>query len=271
MLSIIKFKFFTTVIILSSAIALTQAKAETITQTQSVPLIANINSLKNVTDKQNNQNNNNALIYAIRPLEGKKDKAGSRKPGSKFGAACPSVSPPLTALVPGNSDNSFIFFTAREKPIFWFYVPYSSKLPAEFSLFNEKNERIYQATYSLAEKAGIVNILSPVKIEINKEYTWSFQVQCSPRNRSHDKTVYGKVQRVLPTPSLVPRRSTPPEKKVILLAKDGLWSDTLTTILKELRPINPSKYKAFLNDLLGVYQLNEYADKEIVECCKVNK
>lgn len=271
-----KTKIFSTLGIISWVSVSPLVQAESGTKLFPKQLVTLPDNLSIQINKQNYRNNNNPLIYISRPEVGKNSSPGNQVPGGKHGGKCPSVKPPLTALVPGDGKNSFLFLTAQERPNFWLYNPYSSILSAEFLLINRKTKvPVHKETYHLSGKPGIISITLPSTskgIEVGNEYYWSFQVICSKEDRSADVFVDGYVKRVQRTPNPALKKDIAPEQKAVLYAKDGLWSDTLTTIIKEVHPQNSQQATSLMKDLFKTYPtLIKYTNKNIIPCCTAVK
>ncbi|MCA1990658.1 MAG: DUF928 domain-containing protein [Coleofasciculus sp. S288] len=231
-------------------------------------------------------NDSNYLIFIPRELTAKDDAPGRRKPGGKHGGnKCPSVSLPLTALVPGEEavsnsqgespvvsvSKSFRTLTAKADPTFWFYVPYGSdfELDAEFVLTtlneNQKMSLVSKTVYRLENTPGIIPI--PLSLpEIGKDYYWSFTIKCD-KDRAANISVNGKIQQVKPSPQFTPLETATPEEKAILYARDGLWNDALSTLIKEVRPRDRQRATLLMTQLLQSVQLDSFSQQPIVECC----
>jgi Domain of Unknown Function (DUF928) len=218
--------------------------------------------------KQNSRNDSASLIFVARASDDR-ERNGDRKAGANHGGGnkCHSVTIPVTALVPGKESVAFKASTAQERPTFWLYVPYTSKLTAEFVMKNEQNQPLYAKPYiiNLTGQPGIVGITTPKALEVGKSYRWTFSVICDSQDRSADMYVNGKITVVKPTPNLTPAKNSKPEQKAVLYAKDGLWFETLTTIIKDVRRTNPSKAGLFMNNLLQSYELQNLANEKIVK------
>jgi len=218
--------------------------------------------------KQGRQGSDNPLIWVQRPSL-KNDPAsgvGGGHSGDKN--RCTAVRERLTALVPMKDEQSTLMQTAQTNPTFWFYIPYSAKLPAEFVLRNPQDtpdKPFYATPLVLPGKQGIVGIKLPsTKLLKLGVYRWKLQVRCDSRNPAADVYVNGAIERVQPSANLIPPPKTAAEKRAILYAKDGLWSETLTTLLKEVRPKQPQVGTKMLTKLLGEYGLGNLAQQPIV-------
>ncbi len=178
----------------------------------------------------------------------------------------------LAALVPGEENRAFVSRTSRSHPTFFFYVPYEieSSLVAEFSLLDENGDRVYRQQYSLQGTPGIVRIAYPETapaLEVDRDYYWNFSVICNPDDRADDRYVSGTLQRV--TANKIPSPNATPEERAILYAADGLWYDTLSTIVEEIYPEDPQRARALLDRLFASDAVNlaGYEGEPIVPCC----
>jgi hypothetical protein len=180
----------------------------------------------------------------------------------------------LTALVPKTN----LGLTIAERPTFWFYVPYASNsiLSLEFSLL-EQGKAIYNQTFPLTGTPGIVSIRLPETVPplaVEELYTWRFKVQanCQDGTTKYEE-VDGKVKRVALSPQLKDElEKATPSERTALYAENGLWFDTLTTLI-ELRRTKPKDKELQTDwiDLLRVGTLEELMTKPIVSCCSANQ
>lgn len=194
-----------------------------------------------------NKNPSNRQMRLLAPPQSNHQKSpdfsGDGRPGRRAGGGsrspCPSIAPPLTALMPATNWGK----TVAERPTFWFYVPYSSQqAPAgEFVLQSEQGNDIYRIPFTLPETPGFVNFSTPhsaAPLEINKSYRWYFKLYCEPQKASAPVFVDGWVQRVQLTPTLESQlRSTTQDYAVY--AANGIWYDAIAH-LAELRVTNPA-------------------------------
>ncbi len=182
---------------------------------------------------------------------------------------CPYIEPSLTAFVPGNEDTdtneqtSFRSTTAKADPTFWFYVPSpsNSQLSTEFKLMliNETTkdpvgEPIFYNKDKLEpteEKlTDIFRIQIPTVLEFGKNYYWSFKIICDPNQRDLDLIVDGYVTRIQTRQEFNSSEGTATEQKAIFYAKEGLWHETLTTLIEEICPQDNQKAKSLITQLL---------------------
>ncbi len=149
----------------------------------------------------------------------------------------------LTALAPvymAHHAEMVIGLTTASHPTFWFYVPFSKKLPGEFVLQNETDDTIYQRTISLSGTPGVVSVSLPSTVpalQVGKRYHWYFNVYCEPEQPP--VFVEGWVKRSPLNPALkskLSHQSIP--NRANLYAANGIWYDALTTVAK-LRIANP--------------------------------
>jgi Domain of Unknown Function (DUF928) len=126
--------------------------------------------------------------------------------------------------------------TAAEYPTFWLYVksPISSPVSVQFILRNEQQQAIYRTTFEINQGKAIVNFPLPKTappLEVGKQYQWVF--------RCEDITRYGWVERVALKPEIVSKLATAtPRQRVLILAQNGIWYETLTELLA-LRRAHP--------------------------------
>lgn len=181
---------------------------------------------------------------------GRRVGGGSRSP-------CPTIAPPLTALMPMTNWGR----TIAERPTFWFYVPYSpQQAPAgEFVLQEEKGNDVYRTAFTLPKTPGFVSFNTPPQtapLEINKWYHWYFKVYCEPQT-STPVFVEGWVQRVERTPELDRQLKAAKLPDYTIYANNGVWFDALAR-LAQLRLSNTSNAKLVDDwaNLLGARGVN---------------
>lgn len=257
-------------------------------------IFINVNAQENmILNEENNQvvspvseNENKPLNFVAR---GKNDSApGRRKKGTDFSGfdkknRCISniKNSDLIAVAYGEKiieksgiikDQYLLNFTAQEKPSFWFYIPYKSQdknppLIGKLRLINEEGDLIAEQNYTLSEKTGIQEILFPANspsLEIDKTYNVEFSIICNSEDNTDNPFVLGKVTRIRPNPNLIPPKNANSVEKAKFYAENGLWNETITTIIKDIYPLNPQQGQLLLNQLLKSAQLEEILDQEIV-------
>ncbi len=173
--------------------------------------------------------------------------ATGRYRGGAVRDRCPNIQPPLTALVPATSDGiPFIEKTILDRPIFWFYIPFSPAFrhEAEFVILDEDEKDIYSDKFPLAQQSGIVRLQLPNRmppLQEGKRYRWVFSVMCNPANRSGDATVNGWVQRIPKSLELNHQlENTSGLDQALIYAKAELWHEMLNT-LAESQQSNPQQ------------------------------
>lgn len=192
---------------------------------------------------------NQPLIFDAPPPPPDVGASGQRTEGASRGCENMGKQPNLskekvlTALVPvyGSRDSELIWgITTASRPIFWFYVPYSSKLEAEFVLQDEAEQTVYQTPVTLSGTPGLVSLSLPSKaapLEIGKRYHWYFNIYCQPQQPP--VFVDGWIKREELNPALKSQLEKATQKKrVALYAANGIWYDALSASA-ELRRINP--------------------------------
>lgn len=177
------------------------------------------------------QSNQKLSDFSAYGRPGRRVGGGSRSP-------CPTIDPPLTALMPVTNWGR----TIAERPTFWFYVPYSpQQAPAgEFVLQEEKGNDVYRTSFTLPKTPGFVSFNIPPQaapLEINKWYHWYFKLYCKPQTSSTPVFVEGWVQRVEQTPELERQLKVAELPDYTIYATNGVWFDALAR-LAELRLTN---------------------------------
>ncbi|MCL1472881.1 DUF928 domain-containing protein [Argonema antarcticum] len=236
-----------------------------------------------------NSTNKERLIF-VEPQLTNRGAPGRRTGGGKRGDSaanqCPSLDENeavITALVPAvKQTNTSIVnpldlvrgVTIKDRPTFWFYVSYPSRLNAEF-VVQEKEGRetknIYKKLLQLPGKKSFVSISIPsdpqIKpLEIGKDYRWNFSIICNPNERSEDIFVNGGVQRVS-SPTVSDRLDTTnPRSLIVFYAKNGIWYEAIT-LLGNSYFKNPSDRQTATDwaDLLGSVGLDNIAQEGVVD------
>lgn len=201
---------------------------------------------------------------------------GRRRAGAGRNPDCPSSLTNLTALVPGNEDDSFLTSTIAENPTFWFYVPQLPKTDFQAELvIQEQNGRnlknIYEKTLPLSGKSGIISIttaLKPKSLKQDKTYRWYFNIYCGNTKETSDVvSVDGMVKKVALSQTLQSQLATAkPINQYITYRNNQIWHDALNSLGQERR--NNPQDKEIRNNwvkLLNEVGLSELADKPIVK------
>ncbi len=211
----------------------------------------------------NYNSHNQRQINAQLPLP-PKNPDETRGGGTRDGGRCPqdaiTSEPPLTALSTVTEPG----LTVAEHPTFLVYVPQTTAQTAEFSLFDQNNQGIYQTTFALTNTPGIVSFSLPPNsppLEIGKDYTWSFAMICNPKNRLQDQFVRGRIRRTELDSALMNQiEKAAPKERVSLYRSADVWYEALFTLfeLQRSQPDDPSVSAAW-KELLNSGGLNSIA------------
>ena len=191
----------------------------------------------------------------------------NRQGGATRGNECFEGDASVTALVPAYKLGA----TASAYPTIFWYMPKSAAPEMELVLENDQEQQIYSAQYSLAKSSdgtiqgtpGVMSLSLPAyanlpPLEIGQDYYWKLAVICDPSDRSSDVIIGGGIVRVKPSSSLAQsiQRATPQER-VALYANDGLWYETVETLVKlrRERPNDTDLTQAW-NKLLNSVELD---------------
>ena len=183
--------------------------------------------------------------------------------GTRDGGRCPQdakTSQPLTALSPVTETG----LTLAERPTFLAYVPKTTAQTAEFSLFDQNNQGIYQTTFALTNTPGIISFSLPPNaspLEMGKDYTWSFAMICDPKKRLQDQFVRGRIRRTQLNSALMNQiEKASPKERVSLYRNANIWYEAVF-ILFELQRSQPndSSVSAAWKELLNSGGLNSLA------------
>ncbi|MEA5574991.1 DUF928 domain-containing protein [Anabaena sp. UHCC 0451] len=187
--------------------------------------------------------------------------------GGRRGVSCITLDegkPALTALMPKRDNKSL---TVSATPEFYFYVPKTTAITGEFVLRNGEKD-IYQTTFKLPEKSGIVKLQIPPtsNLKTGSTYKWYFTIICNADDRSSDEYTDGIIERTAITPSVNKAlQQATPLKKAAIYAQYDLWPETITNIA-QLRSEKPDIWKKLLKSV----GLEVIAEEQLLNCCQPN-
>jgi hypothetical protein len=146
----------------------------------------------------------------------------------------------LIALLPDlKLETSPVPQTISERPTIYLLTPKVENGTIRLRIFDESGlttKRVYSKVFSINNQDGIVAFKIPDDapiLEINKKYKLEFQVVYQPRAiDKNDKSVFGYIKRVSPSPKLVEqlKTTTKPIELAALYAQEGLWFETMQTL-----------------------------------------
>ncbi len=173
----------------------------------------------------------------------------------------------LIALLPDlKLETSPIPQTISERPTIYLLTPKVENGTIRLRIFDESgltSIRIYSKVFSVNNQDGIIAFKIPDDapiLEINKKYKLDFQVVYQPRAIDKDeKTVFGYIKRVSPSPKLAEqlKTTTKPIELAALYAQEGLWFETMQTLAEAqlTLPQNPEITEEWL-ELLKSAKIN---------------
>lgn len=224
------------------------------------------------------QNLNNSFTFVPPPDEG----APTTTMGGASRGTCPLMARegavPLTALMPAVAlpDTPIPSLTGRtvvEKPTFFVYIPDSSIKEVVFSLQDENHNHLYQTSLPTPSRPGIISFTLPKdapSLKVNQKYNWYVGMICStknPQDISEVVLVDGQIKRTEPSSILKAElgKVTGLEKAAVY-AKNGIWTDALTTLaqLRRSQPDN-SRLATAWEELLKSVGLEDVAKEPLVE------
>ena len=188
--------------------------------------------------------------------------AGSRPVGTACSSTPSAMSGSLTALSPGRN----LGLTQVTRPNFLVYKPQTKTETAEFSLFDEQMNGLYQVSIPVSKQAGLVSIhlsdTAPSLVK-DKPYYWTLALVCNSTDRTEDLVVGGWIQHTQLNDNLKQQlASVTAVERVSLYAKQGFWYDALNILveLQRTEPNNP-KLAATRTELLKSVGLDAIATK----------
>ncbi len=188
-----------------------------------------------------------SVVATFEPPPGKDaPRGGTAGGGSRpIGEAClsnPSASSgSLTAIAPGRH----IGLSQSDRPNLLVHLPETTAKKAEFSLFDEHMNGMYQVSVPVSQ-VGLISIPLPDtarSLAPDQPYYWTVALACNPDDRTEDQVVGGWVEHTQPSDTLKQQleKATAIEK-VSLYAKEGFWYDALEILveLQHTQPHNPA-------------------------------
>ncbi len=190
--------------------------------------------------------------------------------GGATRGACTSGAKSITPLTPKGQ----VGLTVTERPSFFAYIPQSRGQTAEFLLLsNDDTEVVYQTTFTLPSKAGVLRFDLPADaptLKPGQEYHWFITLNCDlNKGPSGNPTIEGWIERLEPNSDLKKALTTAkPDERPAVLAEAGIWHDTLAA-LANLRRTSPNNVKLSQDwrTLLQSVGLDAIATEPLVECC----
>jgi hypothetical protein len=162
----------------------------------------------------------------------------------------------VVALIPENE----LILTATERPTLLFYLPPTPASNIQITL-GDGGSKPYTRIVKTPKKQGdFVQFKfsdftdSPALIP-GKTYQWTFTLLCDPQGPSANVTVFGSIQRIELDPILANELEiAKPSDRAILYANNGLWYDTVATLVEALQsnPNDPQLAKSWQELLKSV-------------------
>ena len=197
------------------------------------------------------------------------NKFPGRRVGGGTRSGCTAGKKALTAIIPENN----VWVTSSAYPQLYFYLPKGAdQQEVEFVLRDEKDEQIYEKSFTMSGDAGIVSLSLPESdplppLEENKSYHWYLSVICNAHNRSQDLVVEGWIQRVVMAQGMNSRLDQiDPKTRANLYLEAGIWHEALNT-LAQLRRHSPEDNLVinYWTQLLQSIGLGEIAQEPFVD------
>jgi Domain of Unknown Function (DUF928) len=215
---------------------------------------------------QSQLNLKNRIVLAQSDFPKDRRKTGSSGPCSAEQNIIPVVpiTPVSTDFIYRRSD------TTKSHPSFWFYIPHSSVVSAEFTLTEwKKTESIYASSISISQTPGIIRIQIPEEAKSLQEEKWyeaklSLRVRCRPGAPVKTEFKRSWIRR-RPLNSALDRQINQAQsalQKAVVYADAGFWYDAL----KVLDTNGTSSSSNEWSTLLKKYGLEE----EVVAAKRVN-
>ncbi len=150
--------------------------------------------------------------------------AGTRSP-------CEDTDTNFTPLLPDN-ESEYFGLTLRERPTFWFYIPYKtdSFKSGSFVLREREGNVVYLIDFKLPKTPGFVSVSIPdtaKPLEKNKQYIWKFVLYCASQNSDQPPTISheGLVQRGDMDNLEIQLRTAQLPERIKLYIDNKIWYD----------------------------------------------
>jgi hypothetical protein len=157
-----------------------------------------------------------------------REPAGSRGSCEKNS----TLSVPFTPLLPPASDDGFLGVTLKERPTFWFYIPYKmdSVKSGSFVLREREGNVVYPIDFKLPKTPGFVSVSIPdtaKPLEKNKQYIWKFVLYCASQNSDQPPSISheGLVQRGDMDNVEIQLRTAKLPERIKLYIDNKIWYD----------------------------------------------
>lgn len=174
----------------------------------------------------------------------------------------------LTPLIPQEK----VGLTLSERPNFYWFVPQITAQTAEFSLLDLKKDVVYETTFALPSKPGIIEFTLPSiapSLEVGKQYQWYLAIACRPGETDDNLIVSGWVERTKATPEFLQKlASTDPKQLSSVYATAGIWHEALNTVVQQ-RCTSPKERTVLANwqALLSSVGLKNVVAEPLVNSC----
>jgi hypothetical protein len=167
--------------------------------------------------------------------------------------------------------------TIAANPTFWFYLPYIAtkatgdetppKRVAQFVLLDNTDRPVWNELMAveLSDHPQLVEYPLSYSLETDKLYKWYFSVICDSEKLSRNPVVRGWIQRAEPTPELQDAlRNAPPFEQYLAYANNGIWFDTVSSLVKFRRQFPSTNREAWLS-LLDYFQIPRVNQFDVLE------
>lgn len=203
---------------------------------------------------------------------------GRRRGGTSRRIGCPSLSTPLTALVPSDEtgNKSLQSSTIAEFPSFWVYLPTLPKeiTTGEFVLQDKEGKDIYRTQVKLSQKAGVMGIELPNQpqyaLKNGNQYRWYFSILCGNTDKKSGYIhVDAWIKRIAATPALLQELEANKSEQYKVYEKNDILHDAISN-LAALRAASPnsSKLAQDWKQLLTSLKLEELAGVPVVKTAR---
>ncbi|AFY37804.1 protein of unknown function DUF928 [[Leptolyngbya] sp. PCC 7376] len=171
--------------------------------------------------------------------------------------------PKLQALLPPTNNGR----TVATSPTIYIYLPPLGAEEIFFSLQDEAGNFYYDTVLNASPTGGIMAVTIPeteATLELDKPYLWYFApIEPNGHLVPNNYSITGWIKRVQSERAIDPEM--PPLQQAIAYAEEGIWYDTLTTLVNaKLSEPENAEYQTEWQDLLAQIDLEVLSTQPII-------
>jgi Domain of Unknown Function (DUF928) len=190
------------------------------------------------------------FIPKNRGLPGRREGSGTR-------GACLQTKGSVVAMMPTTNSGT----TISETPTFSWSIPVTQPTTAYFVLIDDRQREVYSTEVAIAGQPSILSLTVPKSLSVGKAYRWKFGITCDIDDPSSNMVTEGWIDRIELTDDLRQQLKGTPAEQAAVYAKEGIWFDAASTLLKlrQEQPQNAAIAEQW-KQLLESVQLGQFAE-----------